>query len=43
MNIMELRVKGLLNRVPINAHVWFYAQKSKRPHASYEPKSLRDA
>ena len=22
--------------------MWFYAQKSKRPHASHEPKSLRD-
>ena len=23
--------------------MWFFAQKSKRPHASHEPKSLRDA
>lgn len=42
MNIMELRVNGLIGFLLMHT-CDFTHKKSKRPHASHEPKSLRDA
>ena len=42
MNIIKLRVNGLTG-FPLMHTSDFSHKKSKRPHASHEPKSLRDA